>query len=121
MKKIFLLFILVFGMIALQAQTINGKKISDIKTPYIQILGVAKIMSQKVTIFIDYGQKKNIWKPKKQMILDENNKPAIFYGMIDALNFMTKYGYEFVTAYAYNDGGQAVYHYLLRKKNYQKK
>jgi hypothetical protein len=36
--------------------------------------------------------------------------------MIDALNFMTKNGYEFVQAYALVLSNQNVYHYLLRKK-----
>ena len=37
--------------------------------------------------------------------------------MIDALNFMSKNGYDFVTAYAFAIGNQNVYHYLMRKKN----
>jgi hypothetical protein len=34
--------------------------------------------------------------------------------MIDALNFMSKNGFEFVNAYAITMGNQNVYHYLLR-------
>ena len=49
-------------------------------------------------------------------IRDENDKAVEFNSMIDALNFMTANGYEFVQAYAFSvASGPNVYHYLMRK------
>ena len=41
-------------------------------------------------------------------------KQLIFNSMMDALNFMSKNGFEFVDAYAITSSNQNVYHYLLR-------
>jgi hypothetical protein len=37
--------------------------------------------------------------------------------MVDALNFMSDNGYEFVTAYAITVGNSNVYHFLMKKKD----
>jgi hypothetical protein len=70
-----------------------------------------------VTIEIDFGQENKLFSSNKDTrIRDENGKNMIFNSMIDALNFMTKNGYEFVQAYAFAVGNQNVFHNLLRKK-----
>ena len=53
---------------------------------------------------------------KELQLKDENGDKLIFNSMIDALNYMSKHGFEFVQAYAISVGGQNVYHYLLRRK-----
>ncbi len=117
MKKLILFLVLLLGVsLTSKSQTIGDKKLSEIKSNYIEIVGMAKLMSAKVTISVDYGQKKSSWKINATRILDDNNKPVVFNGMIDALNFFTKYGYKFVTAYTVGSGGNFVYHYLLEKK-----
>jgi uncharacterized protein (TIGR02145 family) len=50
------------------------------------------------------------------IVKDEYGKPVAFNSMIDALNFMTKNGFEFVTAYAVTMFRQNVYHYLMRNR-----
>jgi len=74
-------------------------------------------MSNKVTIAIDFGQENKFFSVKDDgRITDETGKPLILNSMIDALNFLSKYGYEFVDAYCITTQGQNVYHWLLRKR-----
>ena len=67
---------------SLLAQTVNDVPIKDIDVEYVQIVGAAKFFKMGNTV-----------------VKDEYGKPVEFNSMIDALNFMTKNGFEFVTAY----------------------
>lgn len=101
------------------SQTVNGKLIKDLDVDYVEIVGWNKIFSKKVTVEIDFGQVDKFFKSKDTEIRDENDKRVVFNSMIDALNFMSKSGYEFVTAYIVKEGDSSKYHYILRKKNIQ--
>ena len=98
------------------SQSVNGKAIAEIDVEYVQIVGSAKLFSQKVNINIDFGQENKVFKAKDTQIRDANGKLTTFNSMIDALNFMSKCGYEFVDAYTLTVSNQNVYHYLLKKK-----
>ena len=115
MKK--LIIILLFIPAITYSQSINGVPFSEIDSEYIEIVGTAKALSNKVTINIDFGQStKLLGSSKKQFsILDEDNKKVEFNSMIDALNFMTKNGYKFEQAYVVTTGGSNVYRYVLSK------
>jgi len=117
MKKLILVTCLtVFGLSNVFSQTVNDIPIKDIDVDYIQIVGTSKLMSNKVTIEIDFGQENKVWSAKDTQVKDENGKLVVFNSMIDALNFLGKNGYEFVDAYAISIGNQNVYHYMLKKK-----
>jgi hypothetical protein len=118
MNKLLLSLLALFlNIINANAQTVNDIPIKDIDVEYVQIVGTAKLLSNKVSIEIDFGQENKLFNSDKDTrIKDVNGKNLIFNSMIDALNFMTKNGYEFVNAYAITVSGQNVYHYLLRKK-----
>ena len=110
-----LLFLLAFGLAA-QAQTVNGVPIEDIDVEYIQIVGTSKMMSNKLTIKVDFGQEDKMFSMKDQRLKDADGKRVKFNSMIDALNFFAESGYEFVNAYAIDTGNRNVYHYMLRRK-----
>jgi hypothetical protein len=115
MKKIFLFITLFICAISLKAQTVNDLPIKDIDVEYVQIVGTSKLFSTKLTIQIDFGQRTKYFSLGKETIVkDEEGKALDFNSMIDALNFMSKNGFEFVNAYAITMGNQNVYHYLLR-------
>lgn len=115
MKYILLLFVSVISH-SLYAQKVNGVPIEDIDAEYVQIVGTNKLFSSKVTIEIDFGQRtKLLGSYKESGIVDKDEKRVEFNSMVDALNFMTSHGYEFVQAYAFSVGNQNVYHYLLKK------
>lgn len=81
---------------------------------YCEILGVARFLSNKVTIVIDFGQLIRYGQDARYKD-QSTGKPIIFNSMIDALNFMGNNGWEFVQAYTVTESSQNVYHYLLKK------
>lgn len=102
--------------ITLKAQTVNDIPLKDIDVDYVQIIGTSKLMSTQLTIELDFGQRNKFFQQKDTQVKDATGKLIVFNSMIDALNFMSANGYEFVTAYAAAVQNQSVYHYLLRKK-----
>lgn len=117
MKKLLLSAIILVNSLTIKAQTVNDIPLTDIDVEYVQIVGTSKLLSTKLTIQIDFGQRTKLLSSGKETIVkDADGKALDFNSMIDALNFMSKNGYEFVTAYAIAIGNQNVYHYLLRSK-----
>lgn len=118
MKKLSASIIIVlFTMINAQSQTVNDVPLKNIDVEYVEIVGTARVLSTKLTVQIDFGQENKLFSSDKDTrIKDVDGRNMIFNSMIDALNFMTKNGYEFVQAYAVLVSNQNVYHYLLRKK-----
>jgi hypothetical protein len=104
-------------MLCAQSQTVNDIPLKDIDVEYVEIVGTSRVLSSKLTIEIDFGQENKLFSSDKDTrVKDVNGKNMIFNSMIDALNFMTKNGYEFVQAYAVTKSDQNIYHYLLRRK-----
>ena len=117
MKHLILAFLAMSISLAGFSQTVNGAPLKDLNVEHILIVGTAKLLSNKVTIAIDFGQHNKFFSPKDDgTITDENGKPLVLNSMVDALNFLSKYGYEFVNAYSVTLQGSNVYHWLLRKK-----
>lgn len=117
MKRILLIASILFAFTITNAQTVNDVPIKDIDVEYIQIVGTQAGFSKKVNIEVDFGQETKFFSTKGEtFIKDENGKIMKFNSMIDALNFFSKYGYNFIQAYAFVTGNQTVYHYLLKKE-----
>jgi len=114
MKKILVVLTLMFAFVISNGQSVNGIKVQDFKTEYIELMGESRFMSNNVTISVDYGQERKYF--KNQIIKDEIGHVVIFNGMIAGMNFFTKYGYEFKQAYVVTVGNQNVYHWLLERK-----
>lgn len=116
MKRQFLIFLFALSFCSVYSQSVNGKPLTEIDTDYIMIVGTKKLLSSKVTVDIDFGQKTSfIELGKNTQIKDENGKPVEFNSMIDALNFFAKIGFEFVDAYVITTEGQNVYHWIVKK------
>lgn len=113
--KLLLSFMLSLFVTISYSQTVNGVELSSFEGDYIQIVGVSNLMGTKVTIGVDYGQEKKVFRNTSSLI-DENGKLVKLNSMVDALNFFVLYGYEFKTAYALTMGNSNVYHFLLSKK-----
>jgi len=105
--------------LSLSAQVIiNEVDINTEKgTEYCEIVGYGKLLSAKMVIYVDYGQKRKFMtNPKKFYIRDKEGKKIIFYSMIQGLNFMYANGWEFVHCYVATTSKGNVYHYLLKRK-----
>jgi hypothetical protein len=97
-------------------------KLEDVE--YIELVGQQKLMSFQVNVFVDYGQKAQLF-GKVQTIRDDSkgtfangtgmNKD--FKSMIDALNFFNSRGWEYVNQYVVTSANSNVYHILLKRKH----
>jgi hypothetical protein len=85
---------------------------------YCEVLGMSGAFSTKVTINIDYGDAKSIWKDNR--VKNEDGSVKKFNSMIDALNYMGSEGWKLVNAFLVTASGQNVYHYVF-KKEFEKK
>ena len=102
------------------SQYLNGAPIEELDEEYIQIVGTEKFLKpNQVTIKVMFGQvEKNKDLPLANLYTDETQKKLYpINGMVGALNFFSKYGYEYIDAYAVSTQYSNVYHFLLRKRN----
>jgi hypothetical protein len=115
MKKILLFsFLFLSGLFTTQAQTINNIPIRDIDIEYILIIGTA-VGTAFQSVQIDLGRENKTFTRQQPTVRDSNGKWVHFVTMTDALNFMTKNGYDFVQAYTFTEENKNYCHYLLRK------
>jgi hypothetical protein len=115
MKKAILSIIIVLICTLSKGQDI---KADSTKFTYCELVGTGRLLSNKVTVQIDFGQITKFFSDNRYKD-PTTGKPVIFNSMIDALNFMGKDGWEFVQAYIVTEGSgtssQNVYHFLLKK------
>lgn len=97
------------------SQTVNGVPIENLGVEYIRIYNGT--VGWNPPIYIDFGQGRISESNSKSNILKDENRQSInFSSMLDALNFLAKYGFELVEAYvaAYDDH-RDVHFYILRR------
>ena len=102
-----------FNLHSAFSQTVNDIPLKNIEAEYVEIVG-EYFHRNKMSIELDFGQEMKLSSTKDTRLKDENGKSLNFNSMIDALNFMSKNGYDFVQAYAADS--TRVQHYLLRKR-----
>jgi len=110
MKKLLTLLFLCFSITAF-SQEYNKEEAQNYV--YCQLVGTSNLLGTKVTVEIDFGQKKKLFESTR--LKGKDGKPIKFNSMIDALNYMGNQGWEFEQAYAIYTGNSNVYHYLLKK------
>jgi hypothetical protein len=98
-----------------QAQFVGDKPLSEINVDYIQIEEVSRMLSSKSFIEVDYGQNIKLL-DRNERIKDEKGNDIEFNSMVDALNFLSKYGYEFLTIIPISDPAVPRVRYILKKK-----
>jgi hypothetical protein len=85
---------------------------------YCEVVATGRILSNKVTIDIDYGEERSIWKDHR--LKEEDGKLKKFNSVVDAINYLGKNGWNLVNAFPVSTGnGHMVYHYVF-KKNFLK-
>jgi len=115
MKKVYLILFSIFLATNIYAQTVNDIPIEELEMEYIQIVGQAKFLSSKIKVKVDFGQQSDFFTGTNVAIKDVEGKTVSFNSMIDALNFMSASGYDFISSYVITVSNQNVYHYLLKK------
>jgi hypothetical protein len=101
-----------------QSQVIvDGVDVNDLDIQYVDLVGRARFLSlTKIKVFVDYGQDFS-W--RQQTIEDASGERTSFNSMTDALNFMYKNGWEFVSNYHIDNDGELTYHYILKRQEEQ--
>lgn len=117
MKKLFILvsIMVLFVFSGYAEVVVNGVDINKEDITFCQLVAKSKLLSTKISITVDYGQKKKLL-GKAQKIRGGDGKPKSFYSVIDALNFMAKNGWEHVDSYFLSSGKSHVLHFLFKKK-----
>ncbi|MDX9854410.1 MAG: hypothetical protein RBS81_11560 [Tenuifilaceae bacterium] len=116
MKKLLLTLIITISALAAKSQTVNGISLDKIDATYIDIVEYKKFVSDKVNILLDYGQRSHIIYNEEQFVKDKNGKDMEFNSIIDALNFLSKYGYEYIDSYITVSKESSTCHFLLKQK-----
>lgn len=116
MKTVILVLSLFFVLVAAEC---IGQESDTVKYQYCELIGTHRAFTTgKVSIVLDFGEEKNYW--KDQRLKDEQTgKVKIFNSMVDALNYMSGFGWEFVQGYAIQNGspsGGPMYRWLLKKR-----
>jgi hypothetical protein len=129
MKQIiFGLLFIVFAQMSFSQVSKNDIIIDSIsitkKYVYCEIVGNESLLDSELKVDIDYGQNVSFWNQDRRL-KDENGESIKFNSMVDALNYMGAFGWEFVQAYVITttySGGQYknVIHWIL-KRELQKK
>lgn len=107
MKKLFAVLVISMFCFAAFAQTAP-------KYVYCDIIGYNKMLSNKVTVKVDFGEHTKAFADNR-MKDPQTGKAKVFNSMVDALNFMSKYGWEFEQAYTVLVGEINYQHYLMKK------
>ena len=109
MKNIIVAFLLTFTSAIVLGQA-DTTKIEQ----YCTVVATPRLLSSRVTIDIDYGERRSIWKDNR--VKDEEGRAKKFNSIIDALNFMGNNGWSLVNAFPVTTGNNTfVYHYVFRK------
>ena len=109
MKKVIIFSIILLATYTTFAQT-DTSKIEQ----YCQVIATPRLLSNKVTISIDFGEEKSIWSDNRIKNIDGKLKK--FNTVIDALNFMGREGWFFINAYPVRNGDSDVYHFAFKKQ-----
>lgn len=82
---------------------------------YCEVIATGRLLSNKVTIDIDYGEERSLWKDHR--LKDEEGKLKKFNSVIDAINYLGKMSWRLVNAFpVYAGNSPMVYHYVFKKE-----
>ena len=81
---------------------------------YCQVIATPRILSNKVTIDIDFGEEKSYWRDTR--LKEDGGKLKKFNTIIDALNYMGEAGWTFINAYPVHMGQTEIFHFAFKKQ-----
>ncbi|QHS58773.1 hypothetical protein [Chitinophaga agri] len=84
---------------------------------YCEVVAQARMMSNKVTIDVDFGEERRLFEMKDHRIKDELGKVKKFNSVVDALNYMGGIGWKLVNAFPITSStGTNVYHFYFKRE-----
>lgn len=111
MKKI--LFVL---LLMTCSTMINAQEKQKLHRTYMELLGYGNVFDTKADVYLDFGQHDNYWTGMPNTtVINEKGKRIDFNNMVDAMNYMSERGWNFVQSCFAKDGNKTVYRWLLCK------
>ncbi len=80
---------------------------------YCQVIATPRLLSNKVTIDIDFGDEKSFWHDTR--LKTDAGKLKKFNTVIDAINYMGREGWIFMNAYPVRMNETEIYHFAFKK------
>ncbi|HEY6505755.1 MAG TPA: hypothetical protein VIZ28_17395 [Chitinophagaceae bacterium] len=108
MKRLIITAIVLFGLLAANAQA-DTVKVEQ----YCQVIATPGLLSNRVTISIDFGEEKSFWRDNR--LKTEAGNLKRFNTIIDALNYMGREGWIFMNAFPVRFGETEIYHFAFKK------
>lgn len=116
MKRILLIFLgVITSLNFLQAQSVNGIQLKELDVNYLRIYGRTNFTGTKMVVRFEFGQRVRFFDSKNRNVTDREGRRITFNTMIDALNFISAYGYRLVQTYNTVSGSTVYYHYIMEK------
>jgi hypothetical protein len=109
MKKFLMISIFLTGTLVSMAQSDTSKV-----EQYCQVIATPRLLSNKVTIDIDFGDEKSIWRDTR--LKTDGGRLKKFNTVIDALNYMGMAGWIFLNAYPVRVGETEIFHFAFKKQ-----
>jgi hypothetical protein len=109
MKKVVIASIILFGSVVLNAQT-DSSKVEQ----YCQVIATPGLLNNKVTIDIDFGEEKSLWRDTR--LRTDGGRIKKFNTVIDVLNYMDREGWTFINAFPVRMGETEIYHFAFKKQ-----
>ena len=108
MKKVVIISIVLLSSIVSNAQTDTSKV-----EQYCQLIVMQRLLSNKVTIDLDFGEEKSFWNDARLKTADGKIKK--FNTVIDGMNYMGTAGWIFINAYPIRTRESEIYHFAFKK------
>ncbi len=108
MQKVLVITIFLFTTLVSNGQ-LDSSKVEQ----YCQVIATPRLLSNKVTIDIDYGDEKSFWQDTR--LKTDAGKLKKFNTVIDAINYMGRQGWIFINAYPVRMGETERYHFAFKK------
>ena len=109
MKKLVIISSILVSAIVSNAQT-DTSRIEQ----YCQVIATPGLLSNKVTIDIDFGEEKSFWRESR--VKTSDGKIKKFNTIIDAMNYMGRNGWIFINAFPVRMGETEIYHFAFKKQ-----
>lgn len=111
LKKVATILLFVWAM-TVQAQNIEQETMrqeaeqTSLRRVYAELVADQQVFSNKIKVDIDFGQATS-WPSSgdQTKLVDSNGKDIKFNSIIEAMNYMSERGWQFVQAYVVPNGG----------------
>ncbi|MBR5530442.1 MAG: hypothetical protein IKU63_02900 [Bacteroidaceae bacterium] len=113
MRKVLFVLTLLFTSFSINGYAQTEEVEEGKKRVYCELVGTGNLLGNKMKVSVDFGQRVT-WLSDQQLV-DENGKKIKFNSMVDAMNYMGRFKWKFIQAYAIRHDNSNVYHFLLYK------